>query len=139
MFIKSFDISGACICDRFTRRTVCLNNDSAAGKKTPGAACHLCYECKGAFGSPEVGEVKTGVCKYDAYKLQSRKVQTFCNHLCAEQYVIVSASERAQFFFKFAFFSKSIGINPDDTRIWKFCGCFGFDILGAETGITYIE
>src|SRR5574344_2163835 len=131
MFIKFLDVSSACICDWLARRTVCLHNDSAAGEKTSGPAGHLCYERKSAFSSPEVGEVETGVCKHEAYKLQSREIQTLCNHLCTEQNVVVSSSECVQLFFKFAFFSESIGINPYDTCIRKFRRCFSFDVLGT--------
>ena len=84
--------------NRGRKRSVGLHKNFPWGLTSPGASSHLCEKLKRPFASAEIGQMQRQVRIDNSDQRHVRKMQTFRDHLRADENVDFARAEIAQRF-----------------------------------------
>ena len=102
-----------------TERRVGLNKNFTSGFAAPGATRDLSQQLERPFARPKIGHVQRQIGVDDSDQRDIRKMQSFRDHLRADEDVDLAGPERVQRFAIGILARHGIGIHPADDGRWK--------------------
>ena len=122
--------------NRRTERCVGLDKNFTGLFAAPCAPRHLCEELESPFTSSEIRKVQSEVGIDDSNERHIRKVQTFRDHLSADEHIDFPGAERSQRFTIRVFARHRICVHPPDDRFRKNLADVRFHFLGPEPRVN---
>ena len=116
-------------------RRVSLDNHFAFQLAAPGSSCDLGEELKGPLAGPDIRNMETNVSVQDSYQRHIRKVQSFGNHLGADENIDLLGPEFPERIAQLILAAHRIRVDPGDARPIEYLSQHLFIPLRAIAGI----
>src|SRR5216683_1294959 len=130
-----FEVAGKIVMprklNRWAKRRVGLYENFAGCFSATGASSHLSEQLKSAFTSAEIRQMQCEIGVDDSNQCDIRKMQTFRDHLRADEDVDFPGAKGEQCFAIRVFARHRIGVHPPNHCARKKLRHIGFDFLGA--------
>ena len=119
LFRVTIEIMFARKLDAWRMRCESLDNDFAFKFAASGASSDLGDKLEGAFSRAEIWDVQTEVGVENSNQSDVGKMQSFGDHLCADQDIDLFGFEISQDVFERVFAAHGIGIDASEAGCWE--------------------
>src|SRR5258708_20100848 len=122
--------------DRRTKRGRCLHKNLPGDLSPSGAASDLSEQLECAFTGSKVGQVQPDICIDDAHQSDIGKIETFRDHLGADENVDLSTPKSTEGLSISILSYHGIRIHPSQPGFRKNLLDTPFDLFSTEAGVT---
>ena len=117
--VEGVVVVAPCALDGVVLRGVGLDQDASRGLGSPGSACDLGEELKGALGGAEIGVVQPDIREHDTHELHARKVVPLGHHLGSDQDIDLVVVEAPQSLLGMASALRGVAVEASGSRSRK--------------------
>ena len=96
-----------------------LNQHPSAFRAASRSTRHLTEELKAALGRPEIGQIDADIRVDNTYQRHVGKIESFCDHLRAEQNVDFSSCNAVENVGVSPFAARCVHVHPRHARRWE--------------------